>query len=694
MKRLFFAITLSLAAASAIANGPHSFEWERSASVQPLYFPPLDLNRLAAEDSVSEQIKGRPFRFAVGHDVAITPWNAGEWSDDGRTARWSLPIHADDAAHINLGFSQFTVGSGQLQIVAQDGSVIAGPYRQRDVPAHGQLWTPVLMGEKSLVVLEVPSRERARVNVLLSRVGHGYRGFGIDSIACRSGACNTDVACLGASDPWNQQRRSVGAITVGGTDTCSGSLLNNTANDRRMLFATATHCGIATDTQAAATLVYWKYESATCRQPGSSASGAAAGPKPNTNSAGLRVLARTNNPFSGATPANTRSDFTLLELVTPPAGNTFDLYWSGWDRREPTTTCTAPPVNDPNQTSGRCASIHHPGVDEKRITFVEIDMVRDNISGAQNVHWRAEWDPTPARLPGFTADNAPPSVTEGGSSGSPLYSAQRRLVGVLSGGPSACGATGVNLRDQYGGLFHAWDGLGTTTTAMRTHLDPVGSNPEFIDGIGAGGTYTVNAPAQTAKACAGQTGSATIRIASADGASAPVSLSSPSAPAAFGQASFAPNPAVPSSLGTPVLITVPITAGSSGTANLPVRGESTDGVVTGQVSFQLFNGLPGAVSLTAPVNGATDVPLNQSFSWTSATNVDSYRVEFSRSADFASIAFSGNVTGTSFSTNSLRRNAQYFWRVVANNPCGGGLVSSGSFTTVANDTILSDGFFD
>ena len=77
----------------------------------------------------------------------------------------------------------------------------------------------------------------------------------------------------------------------------------------------------------------------------------------------------------------------------------------------------------------------------------------------------------------------PPSVTEPGSSGSAVYSAERRLIGVLSGGPSACGSTGASLRDFYGALYHAWEGIGTPATRMKDHLDPVGTNPEFIDGL-------------------------------------------------------------------------------------------------------------------------------------------------------------------------------------------------------------------
>jgi len=341
-----------------------------------------------------------------------------------------------------------------------------------------------------VVILTVPDGMLNQVSLELGQINQGYRGFGNLSKVCKSGACNMDVACLGASDPWNGPRRSVGAITRGGTDTCTGSLLNNTANDRRMLFVTATHCGISSDAIAATVLVFWNYEAPSCRTPGSAASGQVF-PKPNTSSPGVRFLAATNNPFAGTTPGDTRSDTTLIELATPAANNPFNLFWAGWDRRPPPTTC-APPA-DPTSTVGLCASIHHPGVDEKRITFVQEDMIVDNIASAVGVHWRSNWDPTPPILPNIPAPQpatVPPGVTEPGSSGSPLYSAQQRLVGVLSGGPSACGATGASLRDQYGGMFHAWEGVGTPDTRMKDHLDPAGGNPETLDGINA-----CNAPA-------------------------------------------------------------------------------------------------------------------------------------------------------------------------------------------------------
>ncbi|MFN9730691.1 MAG: hypothetical protein ACK59M_09550 [Pseudomonadota bacterium] len=468
------AVVGMLAAAAAAAGEPYR-----------LKFAALDMQKIAAEDLAGGG-KPRPMRFAIPHDVAVVPGKQGTWTDwaDG-SSEWRLEVATPDAVHLNFGFSRFRLPpSAELTIASADGKHRQGPWTHADNPVTGQLWTQVLHDTGAVVVLRVASAEKALVDVALTRVGHGYTGFGAVAKHCKSGACNTDVACLGDTDPWNENRRSVAAITVGGTDTCTGSLVNNTAGNRRLLFATATHCGI-TGGNVASMLAYFNYENPTCRTPGSAASGAAPAPKPNTTLAGLALLAATNNPFAGSTPAGTRSDFTLLELASSPGQNALNLFWAGWDRRPPPTTCAAPGA--PSGTAGLCASIHHPGVDEKRITFVEVPMTLDNISGASGVHWQANWDPTPPILPNVPAPqptSLPPSVTEPGSSGSPLYNADRRLVGVLSGGPSACGATGANLRDQYGGLFHAWEGVGTPTTRMRDHLDPLGTNAQFIDGVG------------------------------------------------------------------------------------------------------------------------------------------------------------------------------------------------------------------
>lgn len=483
---LVFSMAFGVAAA---ADGPDLLPLAGDAKVALASIPAsklaaLDMAKVAAEDALGDT-KGAPggFRYAVPAELAVDALREGRWrsAKDGR-AVWHWRVRSPDALHLNFGFDRFFLPEGAtLRILAVEGKAMLGPYTSADNGRHRQLWTAPLFASEAILEVAVPEGLKSGLELNLAQVGVGYRGFGLKSKHCKSGSCNTDVACLGSTDPWNLPRRAVASYSLGGGRICTGSLLNNTRNDRRMLFVTATHCEI-TAANAASLVVFWNFESPTCRTPGSAQSGSSAivGPTNQTQN-GASVLAATNNPFAGAGSAESRSDFTLLEL-TQPANPAFNLYWAGWDRRAGAPFCGP---------GALCASIHHPDGDEKRITFSEAPMVVGDIAQASGVHWTVFWDPTPpiAQLPNLPAPlptSLPPSVTEPGSSGSPMYNAQQRLVGVLSGGASACGVAEAQLNDEYGQLARAWDGLGSPTTRVRDALDPVGGgSAEAIDGIGA-----------------------------------------------------------------------------------------------------------------------------------------------------------------------------------------------------------------
>ena len=64
-------------------------------------------------------------------------------------------------------------------------------------------------------------------------------------------------------------------------------------------------------------------------------------------------------------------------------------------------------------------------------------------------------------------------VTEPGSSGSPLFDVEGRIIGQLFGGGAACsGTVDNNLYDYYGRLGVSWEGGGTSSTRLRDWLDP------------------------------------------------------------------------------------------------------------------------------------------------------------------------------------------------------------------------------
>ncbi|MCY7357267.1 MAG: hypothetical protein LH609_07300 [Rudanella sp.] len=96
-------------------------------------------------------------------------------------------------------------------------------------------------------------------------------------------------------------------------------------------------------------------------------------------------------------------------------------------------------------------------------------------------------------------------VTDPGSSGSPLFDGNRRIVGQLQGGPSFCGATGTGLRDYYGRFFTSWTGGGTNTSRLSNWLDsdnssgtttngvkPALSGPVSVSGVGNFSLNTLN----------------------------------------------------------------------------------------------------------------------------------------------------------------------------------------------------------
>jgi lysyl endopeptidase len=421
--------------------------------------PAPDLARLESEDALAEELDLPP-RFAVPNEVSLRPAERGtrERLPDGRLL-WRLRVLAQGALSINLGFSRYHMSpGGRLIVHSSDGRQVVRPFTATDNEGHGELWTPVVMTEDLVVELTVPESEWGLVELELASINYGYRGF-----RDKSGACNMDVECLPPGDPWRDQVRAVGVISTGGSTFCSGSLLNDVAQDRKMLFMTANHCGINSG-NAASLVVYWNYQNSTCRTPGSPASGGIGDGQLNQFNTGSFFRA-----------ARSQSDFTLVEL-DDPANPSFNLYWAGWDRTTGGYPCS---------TGSYCAGIHHPNTDEKRITFSQQAIVVSSYNSGtppppqpgDGTHLWVHWSPSPPFFP------SPPGVTEPGSSGSPLYNADHRFVGQLHGGPSACGATGDNLSDMYGRFAVSWDAGGTPATQARDWLDPLGISGTTLDGV-------------------------------------------------------------------------------------------------------------------------------------------------------------------------------------------------------------------
>jgi hypothetical protein len=406
---------------------------------------PNNLRQFFQEDARRDR-PGFPHRFAIPYNPGrATTLSQGQWTTGAKGVQiWKLLITADSSTSLNIGFSQFSLPrTAQLVITNAKGQQQFRPFTAADNERHGQLWTPPIVGDGVALELRVSSNERNAVRLQIGVINYGYRGF--MAAEGRSGSCNIDVVC-NTQPAWNDPIRSVGAITVGGTDTCTGSLLNNTAQDRRMLFLTAHHCGIK-ERNASSVVAIWNYQNSACRAPGSAQSGSAGD--------GQRTQFSSGAVFRATGAA---SDFTLIEFDDQP-DPAWNLFWAGWDRSG---------TDSPNVTG-----IHHPAVAEKRISFSALPSTTTGYLGNQ-----VPGDGTHVRVTKWTA-----GTTEPGSSGSPLFDANRQVIGQLHGGGASCRATEDS--DWYGKLSVSWVGA-APAARLSDWLDPRNAGVPAIDGIGLG----------------------------------------------------------------------------------------------------------------------------------------------------------------------------------------------------------------
>ncbi|MFZ0132142.1 MAG: trypsin-like peptidase domain-containing protein, partial [Desulfobacterales bacterium] len=465
---ILWGISPATSAESPVQPNAKRFSVSELSAVDVLEISGIDLDK-AAEGLAAGPDKG-PYPIGVAAEVNVQPGMPfsheptkasgqirGTWEkvEDG-IYLWRLRVLSPGAKWLSFGFTRFNLPpEASLYVYSMDYQWVAGPYTAKDNEVHGQLWTPMILGEEVVLELTAKAEEMDRITLVLGSVTHGYRGpVGIEKLE-KSGSCNVDVACP-EGELWRNEIRSVGLYTFrisGGTAVCTGTLINNTSQDGSPYFLTANHC-LSESSMAASVVVYWEYESDSCRTPGSSASGNAL-PRPGASQSGAILRAH-----------YAESDFCLLELDDPIDQQAHDVYWSGWDR------------TGANPISAVC--IHQPSGHEKRIALENDPLTTTaylaTASPGNGTHYRvADWDS---------------GTTEGGSSGSGLWDQNRRIVGQLHGGYAACGN---NDSDWYGRLSISWNGGGAAANRLRNWLDPAGTGAAFMngyEGTGQGPTPT------------------------------------------------------------------------------------------------------------------------------------------------------------------------------------------------------------
>ncbi|NJM79543.1 MAG: T9SS type A sorting domain-containing protein [Flavobacterium sp.] len=111
---------------------------------------------------------------------------------------------------------------------------------------------------------------------------------------------------------------------------------------------------------------------------------------------------------------------------------------------------------------------------------------------------------------------------------------------------------------------------------------------------------------------------------------------------------------------------------------------ATSGGITKNVSFylNLLSSSFPAMSLTNPVNNATNQSTSLMLNWAANSNANSYDVQVATDNAFNNIISSGTVTNTSYSLSGLNISTDYYWRVLPkNSTCSSVYSSPFKFTT-------------
>jgi len=401
-------------------------------------FQTPNIDALRTEDAIIDEDKSGPWRFGYNNDTDLNFSNSGTWLDLANGGKlWQVVINCENALTVNLTFENTSIPAGnEMYVFNPSKTFILGKFTENHI-YEGQLGTELVPGSTVIVEYYVaPENVNFAKNLTISKVTHGYRmasefqekAFG------SSGGCNMNAICPDG-DPIRDAIRATVMLVSGSNGFCTGSMINNTANDGKPYVLTANHCY----SNPTSWIFRFNWASATCLNPDSSPS---------------------FESLSGAVLRSRRSasDFCLVEitggLVNKTVPESYNTYFPGWDNSDAIPTVTT--------------CVHHPDGDIKKISFDDQPAISANGMGSpeSNSQWQVSWDRN--------------TTTEPGSSGSPLFDQNNRIIGQLWGGGASC--SNLAAPDYYGKVSSSWNPAGSNATNhLQTWLDPEGTET-ILDG--------------------------------------------------------------------------------------------------------------------------------------------------------------------------------------------------------------------
>jgi PKD repeat protein len=412
--------------------------------------PDMELINLEDQANAESAYPG-PERMAYSVLVNLDVREAGtsEVLADGSTIR-RMKIHVPDALALGVYYSNFYLPQGcKLFLYNESKTQVIGAFTSANNTENGLFATEFIQGDKVTLEYFEPAGVTEKAEILISEVAYGYRFIYFDYVQGnrdQSWSCMINVKCSEGTG-WENQIQGIARLSIKigfSYYWCSGSLINNTNNDRTPYLLTAEHCGEgANASDLNQWIFYFNYQSATCSGN--------YGPSSSTVT-GCQL--KSKDPLTGFDG----SDWELVRLnSTPPTA--YNVYYNGWNR-----------TNTPAD-SGKC--LHHPAGDIKKVSTYSTPMISSTWWNGTPSHWRVTWSETEHGL----------SIMQGGSSGSPIFDQDHLIMGDLSGGYTSNACDNPSPA-WFGKVWYSWDQMGSTpATRLMDWLDPEGTGDNKYPGL-------------------------------------------------------------------------------------------------------------------------------------------------------------------------------------------------------------------
>ena len=437
---------------------PMSWDYDLRSSITPIELPPLNIENIIAEDSINDLDKSLPWRYGISRPLVLDYENDGEWTElpNNRGRIWQVAIWSPDAINLSINFNDFNLPEGaMMHLYNDDRTDISKTYTKDQNRENKKLGSWFVSGEIIWIEYYEPENTVNDAHLEIGSVIHGYRMGNVRQMIENnnrglndSGDCNYDVNCSIGSDFESKKdllKKAVALLNLGNGHLCSSSLINTTLGDKTPYLLTANHCLESSDPSFWSVRFNWMSPSPIC----------------GTEDESLDI--QTNFTMSGALikANNALSDFALVELHNE-IPDSWDVAFAGWDNTD----------EMPSMEVG----IHHPNGDIMKICRDDSGAVKENANGKEV--WLI------GGVSVGTGDGWEIGTTESGSSGSPLFNEDARIIGQLYAGQASCDGTNSNNDyDIYGRFGISWNAGETPESRLRDWLDPNNSGQSTTETI-------------------------------------------------------------------------------------------------------------------------------------------------------------------------------------------------------------------